>query len=89
MNRFELIGRVGNDIELRHLDNGTAVANVSIATNRNVKTAAGTWEKETDWHRVTAYGKRAEVLNQYVKKGDQIYLMGNLRNRKYTDAKGI
>ena len=89
MNKFEFIGRVGNDLELKYTDKNIAVVSLSIATTFSFKDEHGEWQKGTDWNKVTAYRKNAEILHKYVKKGDQIYITGKISNSKYTDAKNI
>ena len=74
INRVELLGRVGAEPEMRYTSNGTAVTNLSLATDRQRKDG----ESTTDWHRVVCWAKLAETINQYVAKGDRLYVTGRL-----------
>ena len=83
-----LIGRVGKDPEVGHLESGT-VANFSIATTKKYKDKAGQPKEQTEWHRITAWGKLAEIIEKWVKKGMLVYVEGELRTRSYDDKQGI
>lgn len=84
LNQVNLIGRVGQDPEVKYLPNGDAVANVSVATSEKWKDkATGQPKEETEWHRLTFYGKLAEIVGEYVKKGSQIYIQGKLKTREW------
>lgn len=87
LNRVMLMGNLGRDPEVRYQPSGDAVASFSIATNETVKDGA---EKKvvTEWHDCVIFGKRAEVLAEYVKKGDPLYVEGKLRSRKWKDKSG-
>ena len=86
VNKVILIGRLGQNIELRYLPSGIGVANISLATNDGYKDAqTGQFIDTTEWHRVVVFGKMAETLNQYVKKGDLLYVEGRVRTTKYQD----
>jgi single-strand DNA-binding protein len=89
VNKVIILGFLGQDPELKHLPNGTPVVNVSVATTKtwNDKT---TKEKksETEWHRIVMFGKRAEIVNQYLSKGSQAYFEGELRTRSWEDSEG-
>ena len=74
INRVELLGRVGTEPEMRYTPGGTAVTNLRLATDRYRRDA----EDETDWHNVVIWGKTAEAVNEYVAKGERIYLWGRL-----------
>jgi single-strand DNA-binding protein len=80
-----LVGRIGQDAELKHLANGTGVVNFSVATSKRLKDD----KEETQWHRCTLYGKLADAISQYLKKGTQVYLEGETRHRKYTTKAGV
>jgi len=82
LNKVMLIGRLGKDPEIRYMQNGTAVANFTMATNRNVK-KGDAWEEETDWHRIVAWDKLAETASKYMKKGQMVYIEGQLRTRDW------
>ena len=83
VNIISLIGRVGKDPEVRHLDSGNAVANFSLATTETYKDKSGDKKEETQWHNCVAWGKTAEVVEKYVHKGDQLYLSGKLVYEQY------
>ena len=89
VNRVFLIGRLGNNPEMRYMPSGEAVANLSIATSESWtdKNTSAKREK-TEWHRVVAFRKLAEIIGQYCKKGDQIYIEGKLQTRKWSDKSG-
>lgn len=82
-----LIGRVGRDPELKQMQSGKAVVNLSLATTSKRKTNDGMVE-DTQWHRITAYDKLAEIIGQYVQKGSLIYIEGSLKYGKFTDKDG-
>lgn len=83
INKAIIVGRLGQDPEVRFTQDGKAVANMSIATSKKYK-----GEEETEWHRVVAFGKVAEIVQQYVHKGDQIGIEGEIRTRKWQDKQG-
>ena len=78
VNRVTLLGNVGNDPEIRATSGGSRVAKLSLATNRTWSDRAGAKQEKTDWHRVTFFGKTVDVVEQYVKKGDRIYVEGRI-----------
>lgn len=85
-----MIGNAGADPEVRYSGNGNAIANVRIATTERWKDRqSGEAQERTEWHRVTAFGKLAEIVGEYVTKGRQVYVEGTLRTDKYTDKDGI
>lgn len=88
VNKVLLIGRLGQDLELRHTQGGTAVVTLSVATDERVK-KGDEWTSVTTWHRVTAWGKQAENAAKYLAKGSQVYVEGTIRNNKFTDKNGI
>jgi single-strand DNA-binding protein len=88
LNKVMLIGRLGSDPEIKQTGGGTLVANLSVATNHSRKNQAGEWEDETEWHRVVLFGKTAEVAQQYLRKGSQVYIEGRLQTRKWQDKEG-
>ena len=88
-NRVQLIGNVGNDPEIKNLDNGKKVAQISIATNESYINANGEKVKDTQWHRVTAWGKTAELVEKYITKGKEIAIEGKLNYKTYEDKNGI
>ena len=89
VNKAIILGNVGQDPEVRHTNKGTAVCNFSIATNKSWKTQDGQKQDKTSWHRVTAWGKVAEIAGQYVKKGSQVYVEGELEYGSFTNKDGI
>ena len=89
VNKVILIGNVGKDPEIRYSPNGSALATISLATSEQWKDkTSGEKQEKTEWHRVVAFGKLAEVIGQYVKKGAPIYIEGKLQTRKWTDKQG-
>lgn len=83
-----LLGNIGKDPDIKYTPNGTVIARLSLATTRGRKNRDGEWEDETTWHRVLFYGKLAETVQKYVKKGDPLYVKGRLDNRSWDDDKG-
>jgi single-strand DNA-binding protein len=83
-----LIGNLGKDPEVRHTPSGAAVANFSIATNEAWNNKDGQREERTEWHRVVAFGRLAEICGQYLKKGKQVYIEGRLQTRSWDDRDG-
>lgn len=89
LNKVILIGRVGNDPEIKYTGSGDAIANLSLATSERWKDKNTGEQKElTEWHRVEAFGKLAEIIGQYVQKGALLYVEGQLRTRKWQDQNG-
>lgn len=90
LNKVTLIGNLGGDPELRYLPSGDAVANLSLATTESWRDkATGEQREATEWHRLTMFGRLAEIAGQYLKKGSQIYVEGSIQTKKYTDKDGI
>ena len=89
VNKVIIIGNLGNDPDMRYMPSGEAVANLSIATSETW-TDRNTGEKreKTEWHRVVAFRKLAEIIGQYCRKGSKIYIEGKLQTRKWTDQGG-
>ena len=87
-NKITIVGYLGRDPELRYTPQGTAVCNFSVATTEKRKNARGEMEEHTIWFRVTAWGRQAEVANEYLAKGRQVYVEGRLRLEEYTDREG-
>ena len=87
-NRVQLIGRVGNDPEVKTFDGGKKVANINIATNDFYKNEKGERVEQTEWHRIVAWGKTADVIEQFVTKGKEIAIDGKLTHRSYDDKDG-
>ncbi len=88
VNKVILIGNLGKDPEIRHLDNGRAVANFSLATSENYKNREGEKVSTTEWHNIVLWTPLAEIAEKYLNKGNQIYLEGKLTNRSYEDKDG-
>ena len=88
INKVILIGRVGKDPDLRILQSGKSVVNVTLATSSKYKDRNGDQAEDTQWHRLVAYDKLADIISQYVHKGSLIYVEGSLKYGKYTDKDG-
>jgi single-strand DNA-binding protein len=90
VNKVIIVGNLGRDPEVRYLPSGDAVANIAVATTDRWKDkATGEMKEATEWHRVSFFGKTAEIAGQYLKKGSQVYIEGKLQTRKYTDKDGV
>jgi single-strand DNA-binding protein len=87
-NKITIVGYLGRDPELRYTPQGTALCKMSIATTERRKNVAGEMEEHTTWFRVTAWGRQAELANEYLAKGRQVYVEGRLRLEEYTDREG-
>ncbi len=85
LNKVQLIGNLGRDPEMRSLPSGQAVAEFSIATSRRYKDRDGNPQEETEWHNIVVFGRQAEIANQYLRKGRQVYVEGRLRTRSWDD----
>ena len=89
INKVILVGNLGQDPEVRYMQNGTAVANVTLATSESYKDKnTGQPVEKTEWHRVVIMGKAAEVVGEYCRKGSQLYVEGKLQTRKWTNQQG-
>ena len=88
MNKVIIIGNLGGDPEMRYMQSGDAVTNFSVATNRRYKTQAGEEREEVEWFNVSAWGRLAEVTNEYLSKGRQVYVEGRLSTREYQRSDG-
>jgi len=89
INKVILVGNLGQDPEVRYMPNGNAVANFSVATSESWKDKqTGENRDKTEWHRIVVFGKLAEIAGQYIKKGSQVYLEGQLQTRKWQDQSG-
>lgn len=89
VNKVILVGNLGRDPEIRYLPSGEPVANITLATSSKYKSKTGEMVEETEWHRVTFFGKLAEIVSQYLKKGRSVYVEGRIKTRKYTDKDGV
>ena len=88
LNKALLIGRLGQDPDVRYTQNNTAVATLNLATSERYKDSNGDWQERTEWHRVVCWGRLAEVCQQYLKKGAQIYIEGSIQTRNWQDKDG-
>lgn len=88
VNKVFLLGHLGKDPEMRYMPDGTAVANMTIATSESYKDRDGNRQERTEWHRVALYARTAEVAGEYLRKGSQAFIEGRLRTRKWTDKDG-
>ena len=88
MNKIIVIGNLGRDPEMRYLPSGQSVTSFSVASNRRYTTANGEQREETEWFNVSAFGRLAETCNQYLTRGQQVYVEGRLRSRTYQDRNG-
>lgn len=90
VNRVTIVGNLGRDPEIRTMPSGDQLANVTIATTDKWKDkASGEAREATEWHRVSFNGRLAEIVEQYLRKGSQVYVEGSLRTRKWTDQAGV
>jgi single-strand DNA-binding protein len=90
LNNCQFIGRCGKDPEVRYMANGDAVCNISIAVGKSWKDkTSGEKKEQTEWVRVSFFGKLAEIAGQYIKKGKQVYVQGRMETREYTDKDGV
>ena len=88
LNKTQIIGHLGQAPEVRHTKSGSAVANVTIATNEVWKDKDGQKQERTEWHRVVFFGRTAEVAGEYLNKGSLVYVEGRLQTRKWTTDEG-
>ena len=87
-NKVQLIGHVGQEPEIKTFDGGKKVANITIATNESYTNNKGEKVENTEWHRITAWGKVADIIEKYVIKGKEIAIEGKLTHRSYDDKEG-
>ena len=88
-NFVQLIGNLGQDVELREFDSGSKKANFTLATHESYKDKNGEKVEKTEWHNIVAWGKPAEWMKDSLKKGDQVMIQGQINYRKYEDKEGI
>lgn len=88
VNKVILVGNVGRDPELRYTQGGQPVASFSIATNERFKDKDGNWKDRTEWHRIVAWGRLAEICGEYLRKGSQVYVEGRIQTRDWEDKEG-
>lgn len=89
VNKVILIGNMGKDPEVRHLEGGSVVSNFTMATNENYKDRNGEWQKITEWHNIVAWGGLAEYAEKWLKKGSMIFVEGKITTETYTDKDNI
>ena len=90
VNKVILVGAIGQDPEIKYTAKGDAVVNLSLATSESWKDKSTGEKKElTEWHRISIFGKPAEIAAQYVKKGSKLYVEGKIKSKKYTDKQGV
>ena len=89
LNKVLLIGRLGQDPEMRYTPTGRPLTKFQLAANRSWTTADGEKKTETEWFNVVAWGKLAEICNQYLNKGQLVYVEGRLHNRRWKDDNGV
>jgi single-strand DNA-binding protein len=87
LNKVMLIGNLGGDPEIRHTPGGAAVANFRMATTEVFKDRGGNMQQRTEWHRIVAWSKLAEICEQYLRKGRQVYIEGRIQTREWEDQK--
>lgn len=88
VNKAIILGHLGQDPETRYLPSGDAVTNISVATSEKWKGKDGSQQEHTEWHRVSFFGKTAEIAGEYLKKGSPVYIEGRIRTRKWQDKDG-
>lgn len=90
VNKVIIVGNLGRDPEVRHMPSGDAIANIVVATSYKSKDRVTGEHKElTEWHRISFFGRLAEIVGQYLKKGSPVYVEGRLQTRKYNDKDGV
>lgn len=89
LNKAMIIGNLGADPEVRTTGSGTRVANLSVATSRSWTGRDGAQQEKTEWHRIVAWDKLAEIAERFMKKGDRIYVEGEIEYRSYEDKDGV
>lgn len=89
INKAILIGNLGNDPDIRYTASGTAIANISLATAESWRDKnSGEQQERTEWHRIVFFGRLAEIVGEYLRKGSQIYVEGRIQTRKWQDKEG-
>ena len=88
LNRVMIIGRLGRDVELRQTPSGQSVASFTVATDESYTARDGQRVEQTEWHRVSVFGKQAELCGKFLGKGSLVYIEGKLKTRKWTDQSG-
>ena len=88
VNKAIIVGNLGNDPEMRTTQGGSQVANFNVATNERFKDGSGEWQERTEWHKIVAWGRTAEICGQYLSKGRSVYIEGRIQTRKWEDKEG-
>ncbi|MFA6335158.1 MAG: single-stranded DNA-binding protein [Bacteroidales bacterium] len=88
LNKVMLIGNVGKDPEIRHLENDSMVASLTLATSERFKDKNGEWQEQTEWHNIVCWRTLAERVEKYVKKGSQLFVEGRIRTNNWVDQSG-
>ena len=88
VNKVIIVGNLGQDPEVRYMPNGNAVANFTVATSESWKDQQGQLQERTEWHRIVVYRRLAEIAGEYLRKGQQVYIEGSLRTRKWQGQDG-
>lgn len=89
VNKSTLVGNLGNDPDVRNMPGGGVVTNINVATTEIYKDKNGNKKEDTEWHRVVFFGKLAEIAGEYLKKGNQVYVEGKMKTKKWTDKDGV
>src|SRR5574343_24511 len=89
VNKVIVVGNLGRDPEIKYSASGDPIANITVATSSKYKNKQGEMVEDTEWHRITFFGKLADIVGQYLKKGKSVYVEGRLKTTKYTDKDGI
>ena len=90
VNKVIIVGNLGRDPEVRYTASGDPIANIAVATSFKSKDRnTGEQKEQTEWHRISFFGKLAEIVGQYLRKGSSVYIEGRLQTRKYTDKDGV
>ena len=89
VNKVIIVGNMGNDPDMKYTTSGTAICNISVATSESWKDKqTGEQHKKTEWHRIVAFQRLAEIMGEYLRKGSQVYIEGKLQTRKWQDQNG-
>ena len=88
LNKVQIIGRLGRDVELRQTPSGQSVASFTVATDESYTSRDGQKVEQTEWHRINIFGKQAELCGKFLGKGSLVYVEGRIRTRKWTDQSG-
>lgn len=89
LNKAMIIGNLGSDPEVRYTQSNTAVANFSVATQNKYKDKNGQLQTDTEWHRIVAWGRTAEIAQEYLRKGSRVYIEGSMATKEWEDKEGV